>query len=187
MIELWGESLKGASLVAQMIKNPPANAEASSSIPGLGRSPGEGNGYPLQYSCLANPMERRAWRGTAHGITDAFHFWKVQTAAKSSLGLCPHPPVGLILSVWAVSGCKSPLHKVWWICFVLLCCCPQVMEVQSSGGKESKASLWLRSWASDYEETAILETAVMPGGHLSLVWSSLKSLWHPCASACPPS
>ena len=45
------------SLVAQMIKNPPANAEDLGSVPGLGRSPGEGNGNPLQYSCLENPMD----------------------------------------------------------------------------------------------------------------------------------
>ena len=37
------------------------------SIPGLGRSPGEGNGNPLQYSCLGNPMDRGAWRATVHG------------------------------------------------------------------------------------------------------------------------
>uniref|UniRef100_A0AC11DBZ4 Uncharacterized protein n=1 Tax=Ovis aries TaxID=9940 RepID=A0AC11DBZ4_SHEEP len=37
-------------------------------IPGLGRSPGEGNGSPLQYSCLENPMDRRAWWATVHGI-----------------------------------------------------------------------------------------------------------------------
>ena len=45
-----------------MVKNPPANAEDardSSLIPGLGRSPGGGNGFPLQYSCLGNPMDRR--------------------------------------------------------------------------------------------------------------------------------
>ena len=36
-------------------------------IPGLGRSPGEGNGYPLQYSCLENPMDRGAWLATVHG------------------------------------------------------------------------------------------------------------------------
>ena len=36
-------------------------------IPGLGRSPGEGNGYPLQYSCLGNPMGRGTWWATAHG------------------------------------------------------------------------------------------------------------------------
>ena len=38
------------------------------SIPGLGRSPGEGNGNPLQYSCLDNPMNRGAWQATVHGV-----------------------------------------------------------------------------------------------------------------------
>ena len=37
-------------------------------IPGLGRSPGEGNGNPLQYSCLGNPMNRGAWWATVHGV-----------------------------------------------------------------------------------------------------------------------
>ena len=37
-------------------------------IPGLGRSPGEGNGYPLQYSCLGNPLNREAWRAPVHGV-----------------------------------------------------------------------------------------------------------------------
>ena len=45
-----------------VVKNPPANAGDQSSIPGLGRSPGEGNGNSLQYSCLGNPMDRGAWR-----------------------------------------------------------------------------------------------------------------------------
>ena len=44
-----------------------------SSIPGLGRSLGEGNGHPLQHSCLKNPMDRRAWWATVHGITKS---WK---------------------------------------------------------------------------------------------------------------
>ena len=41
------------------------------SIPGLGRSPGAGNGYPLQYSCLESPMDRGAWWATVHGITQS--------------------------------------------------------------------------------------------------------------------
>ena len=41
-------------------------------IPGLGRSPGEGNGNPLQYSCLENPMERGAWRATVHGVAKSW-------------------------------------------------------------------------------------------------------------------
>ena len=43
------------------------------SIPGLGRSLGEGNGNPLQYSCLENPMDRRAWQATVHGVASALH------------------------------------------------------------------------------------------------------------------
>ena len=45
------------------------NAGDPGSIPGLGRSPGEGNGNPLQYSCLENPMDRGAWWATVHGVT----------------------------------------------------------------------------------------------------------------------
>ena len=44
------------------VKNPSANVGDMGLIPGWGRSPGEGNGNPLQYSCLENPMEGRAWR-----------------------------------------------------------------------------------------------------------------------------
>ena len=54
-----------------VVKNPPANAgDAGDSglIPGLGRSPGEGNGSPLQYSCLENPMDRGGWQVTVHGF-----------------------------------------------------------------------------------------------------------------------
>ena len=43
------------------------------SIPGLGRSPGEGNGSPLQYSCLENPMDRGAWRAIVHGVARVGH------------------------------------------------------------------------------------------------------------------
>ena len=54
-----------------MVKNPPANAgdvRDTDSIPGSGRSPGEGHGNPLQYSCLENPMDRGAWWATIHGV-----------------------------------------------------------------------------------------------------------------------
>ena len=52
------------SLVTQTVKNLPANAGDPGSIPGSGKSPGEGNGYPLQYSCLENSMDREAWQAT---------------------------------------------------------------------------------------------------------------------------
>jgi len=53
-----------------VVKNLPANAGDPGSIPELGRSPGEGNGYPLQCSCLGNLMDRGAWRATVHGATE---------------------------------------------------------------------------------------------------------------------
>ena len=51
-----------------MVKNLPANVGDAGSIPGLSRSPGEGNGNPLQYSCLDNPMDRGAWRAIICGV-----------------------------------------------------------------------------------------------------------------------
>ena len=55
--------------MALLVKNLPANAGDSGSIPGLGRSPGEGNGNPLQYSCLGSPMDRQACWATVHGVS----------------------------------------------------------------------------------------------------------------------
>ena len=55
-----------------VVKNPSANAGDSRNmglIPGSGRSPGVGNGNPLQYSCLENSMDRGSWRATVHGVT----------------------------------------------------------------------------------------------------------------------
>ena len=65
-------SYMGASQVAPLVKNPPANAGDTGDmglIPGLERSPGGGNGNPLQQSCLENPMDRGAWWATVHGVT----------------------------------------------------------------------------------------------------------------------
>ena len=70
-----------------MVKNPPADAGDPgdpASIPGSGRSPGEGNGNPIQYFCLEDPMDREAWQAPVHGVlksrtqlsdfTFTFHF-----------------------------------------------------------------------------------------------------------------
>ena len=51
-----------------MVKNPPVNATDADSIPGLGRSPGEGNGNPLQCSYLGNPMDRGDCQAIVHGL-----------------------------------------------------------------------------------------------------------------------
>ena len=63
-----------ASQVALVVKNLPANAGAAGDmdlIPGSGRSSGGGHDNPLQYSCLENPMNRKAWRAAVHGIAES--------------------------------------------------------------------------------------------------------------------
>ena len=62
------------SLVAQPEKNPTAmqQMEDVASILGSGKSPGEGNGNPLQYSCLDNPMDRRSRQATVHGVAKSW-------------------------------------------------------------------------------------------------------------------
>ena len=62
---VWG----GKRLPWIKVNNLPDSAGDAGSIPGLERSPGEGNGNPLQYSCLENPMDRGDWWATVHGVT----------------------------------------------------------------------------------------------------------------------
>ena len=68
-------------------KESACNAGDLGSIPGSGRSPGEGNGNPFHYSCLENPMDRRAWQATVHGVTTVGHDLvteQIQTDRKKS-------------------------------------------------------------------------------------------------------
>ena len=57
--------------MAQTVKNPPANAGDPGLISDSGRSPGEGNGNPLQYSCLEYSMDREAWRAIVRGVAES--------------------------------------------------------------------------------------------------------------------
>ena len=84
----WTEPLHWASLVAQRVKNLACNSGDLSSVPEWGRSPGEGNGNPLQYSCQGNSVDRGGWRAMVHGAansqtwlsdwahTKAINWWK---------------------------------------------------------------------------------------------------------------
>ena len=64
---LGANGLRGGPVV----KNLSANTGGMGSFPGLGRSPGEGQGNPLQYSCLGNPMNRGAWRAVVQGVKES--------------------------------------------------------------------------------------------------------------------
>ena len=67
------------------VKNPPVNAGDTGSIPGSGRSPGEENGNPLQYTCLENPMDRGAWWATVHTVTKQLDMTDLKTAPYLSI------------------------------------------------------------------------------------------------------
>ena len=74
-----------------VIKNPPANAGDTGSIPGSGRSLRRGNGNPLQYSCLGNPMDREAWWATARAVAKSrtqLNDW-LASLPKRGVSLCP--------------------------------------------------------------------------------------------------
>ena len=86
-VHLWW-----VSRVALVVKKPPAstrNIKDKGSIPGSGRSPGEGHGNPLQYSCLENPKDRGAWWATVNGVPKSWRDWRdlACTHARHLLGV----------------------------------------------------------------------------------------------------
>ena len=70
-IQTYGIYLCNLLSGGTVVKNLPASAGDTGSIPGLGRSPGEGNGNPHQYSCLENPMDRGTWQAIVQGVTNS--------------------------------------------------------------------------------------------------------------------
>ena len=84
--------------MAQWVKNLPPMQEPwrMGLIPGLGRSPGEGHGNPLQYSCLENSMDRRAWQATVHGVAKSWTQLK-QLTMHACTGLWSKKSQGLIV------------------------------------------------------------------------------------------
>ena len=99
-----------------MVKRLAYNVGDLGSIPGLGRSSGEGNGTPLQYSCLENPMDRGAWWATVHGFTKrqtrlsdfTFHFQSFWASLVAQL--VKNPPTMQETQVRFLGG-EDPLEK----------------------------------------------------------------------------
>ena len=90
-------------------------------IPGLERSPGEGNGTPLQYSCLENPMDRGAWQATVHGVTRVGHNLATKERERLSqiecfkqqlvFGIFQPPPFSFV--TFLLSPCaQAPIYPV---------------------------------------------------------------------------
>ena len=86
--DIWYSILSWDFPGGTVVKNLLANAGDTGSIPESGRSPGEGNGDPLQYSCLGNPRDREAWQPTVHGVA-----WS-QTCLKRLSTHCDEGQVG---------------------------------------------------------------------------------------------
>ena len=129
-----------ASLMAQSVKNLPAcNAGDPGSIPGSGRSPGEENNNPLQYSCLENPMDRGAWQATyspwvTKRMTQWLNEWNERTmphlssqSAASEYLSCFHFLVITPSAYYESSSYRSfdehsysyiPGWKYWFICYI---------------------------------------------------------------------
>ena len=93
-----------------MVKNPTANEGDMGSILGFGRSPGKGNGYPLQYSCLENPMDRGARWATVHSITKSQNIYKY-SMLHFSLSIFPDRPNGEVIPFTSVSSNKHEILK----------------------------------------------------------------------------
>ena len=116
--------------MARIVKNQPANAGDTDSIPGLGRYPKEGNGNPLQCSCLGNPMDRGAWRAT---VPEVVQESLIQTR---------------------VTKQQKPLI---YICPCCCCCCCSVASVMSDSVRPHRRQLsrLLRPWDSPGRNTGV--------------------------------
>ena len=85
------------------------------SIPGSGRSPGEGNGNSLQYSCLENPMDRGAWRATVHEVARVRHDWETKPPSPSFLYPIFQGSTGISLRHTCRLRSERE-YKEWWVC-----------------------------------------------------------------------
>ena len=120
-----------------VVKNLPANPGDSGLIPGSGRSPGEVNGNPLQFSCLGNSMDRGAWRDTVHGVakshTTELEHKEVKLAANPGLLVSRFVDCNLVLQVSPSYLCRKTSR-------LSLRFCPVQAEVSRDSGPQQSQS-----------------------------------------------
>ena len=147
---LWGRWWKCLNLRAAYVSmNPPVSAGDVGSIPGLGRSAGEGSGNPPQYSCLENPTDRGAWRATVHVVAKSWT-WLSDWTTTACVGEASEMSV-------VVSGifqlCQEEIHCLWRTESK----CPWPLRKQTQAWLKDSLkfcisryqSLWSVSWAWD--------------------------------------
>ena len=101
--------LKKYRILIRILQDLPGGSDNNAGVPGSGRSPGEGNGNPLQYSCLENPIDGGTWWATVHGIT------------KSQTQLSDFHFISLIKNGERVTRCFFVVAAVWFVYLAVLC------------------------------------------------------------------
>ena len=150
-----------ASQVAPVVKNPPANvgdAKKLGSVPGWGRSPGEGNGNPLQYSCLENPMDGGAWRATVHGSHRVRHDW-ARISCYILVCVCTLSHVWLFATPWTVIH-QAPLSMGILQARILYCHALLQGDLPNPGIKPRSPSLQEDSLPSEPPGKPIIEKEI---------------------------
>ena len=138
----------GASPGSSVVKKPPDNAGDAYSTPGPGRSPGGGHGNPLQYSCLENPMDRKAWWATVHRVTKSWTWlrqlitqthvlylnWKNKKAKLTKVAPNQRYPTGFRVKTkfFILSFFVCFLEYRWFKICVILCCTSYILSDQVS-------------------------------------------------------
>ena len=134
-----------AAAAGSMVKNPPTNAADVALIPGWGRSPGEGHGNPLQYSCLGKSMDRGAWWATVHGLQRVGHDLATkQQQSTNYLIKCPSAWICLIR--WDRIFLARSLLKWCYDLYPCLCIISEGAWVQFVPLMISILITWLRCW-----------------------------------------
>ena len=140
-----------ASVVGETVESD-CNARDPGSIPGLGRSPGEGNGNPLQYGCLENPMDGGAWRATVHGVAKSqtrLHCYTtcdpMDAARQASLSITIFRSLLKLMSIES----EMPSNHLILCCPLLLL--PSVLPIVRVFSNESTLPIsWPKYWSFSF-------------------------------------
>ena len=126
------------------------NAGDLGSIPGSGRSPGEGNGNPLQYSCLENPMDRGAWRAIVHGVAKSRTWLSDFTSLHYFSLSCSK-------CYWKPTICRAFFQST--VRDKAVICCKPWARFEA---KYIRNTEWVKSMTSDVWQTGIPPLALLP-------------------------
>ena len=176
--------------MAQKIKESACKAGDPGSIPRLGRFPGEGNGYPLQYSCLDNPMDRRAWGATVHGIRKSRTQLSGLACTYSLTTSSLRSELPWLVCNWGSNSFFS-VKMVFFVCPTQRMMCPKPLIVMSLVGRRFRpervpahralrCSLWCHSSPSTQETLQCYREKVDSRIYYHLFFKQITHSWLLC-------